>query len=99
MSRKNRTRGGALPPNGKQAKIQSWLMAEGWQIGEVAPNEDMKWGLTASNPSGPILVVFQPIQAPDQTFIQVQMAFDDNFRKQLLDSCVLSVHNVKNGLE
>ena len=72
----------ALPPQGKQLKIQSWLMSEGWQIGE-AKSDQAVWAITATNPVGQVVVVLQPKQAPDLTVIQARMEFDAEFQSRL----------------
>ena len=84
MSRKNRARLIALPPHGgKQGKIQAWLMAEGWQIGQVPDATNVAWAIGANDQVGHALIVSQPIQVPDLTVIQVSMGFDDNIRQQM----------------
>lgn len=42
-----------IPPHtpGKQAKIQTWLMAEGWTIGE-AQSDQALWAIGATDGAG-----------------------------------------------
>ena len=77
----------AQPSGGQQSqqnrrKIQGWLMEEGWRVGEVNP-PDAAWMLSATDESGRIILIGQPINRADIVLIQGSVRTDENVRRHL----------------
>ena len=66
-----------------QKKIHSWLMGEGWQIGEEHAPDEATWVLTASDKGGRKLIIAQPRDKSDLVVIQAGVTTDDNLRRHL----------------
>jgi hypothetical protein len=64
----------------KRSKIQSWLMQEGWKIGE-AQHPQASWVIAATNPGGFSLVIAQPQNTPDRIDIQSSVIIGDDHQK------------------
>jgi hypothetical protein len=62
--------------------IHSWLMGEGWQVGEEY-NKETSWVLTATDKGGHKLLVLQPIDKADMIVIQSGVKTSDNIRRHL----------------
>jgi hypothetical protein len=58
--------------NGKQTKIQRWLMQEGWKIGEDQ-HPQASWLLTATDGMGRPILIVQPLQPADRIDIQASV--------------------------
>ncbi|HKZ80924.1 MAG TPA: DUF2299 family protein [Pyrinomonadaceae bacterium] len=71
------------PSQNKRSRIQSWLMQEGWKIGELPITEAALWGITATSDIGHVIIVAQPRQPTDRTIIQASVTVDDDTKRQI----------------
>lgn len=60
----------------KRSRIQTWLMQEGWTIGEVQHPNAM-WIISAKHASGFSLVIAQPQNTPDRIDIQASVRYGE----------------------
>lgn len=68
--------------DGKRNRIQSWLMQEGWKIGE-AHHPQASWVVSASHDTGLSIVAAQPANAPDRIDVQASVTISDDHQKQI----------------
>jgi hypothetical protein len=66
----------------KRSRIQTWLMQEGWKIGE-GQHPDALWVVSASNERGFALVVAQPRNTLDRIDIQAGVTIDEGHQRLL----------------
>lgn len=79
MSKHSNSTGSPRSDN-KRARIQAWLMQEGWKIGE-GQHPQAQWLISATNERGFALVVVQPSNGPDRIDIQAGVTIDEGIQK------------------
>jgi len=81
MSKHSRSTGNGYT-NDKRSRIQTWLMQEGWKIGE-GQHPQASWIITASQDKGFTVVVAQPSNTRDRVDIQAGVAIGDDHQKMI----------------
>lgn len=79
MSKHSGSTGNSHTEN-KRGRVQSWLMQEGWKIGE-GHHPNASWIITASQDNGFTVVVVQPNDTRDRIDIQAGVTLDDSSQK------------------
>lgn len=69
-------------PVGKRGRVQSWLISEGLQVGELQ-GPGAAWILQATDNLGRPIVIAQPSQQSDKLDIQAAVNVDEPHRKAL----------------
>jgi hypothetical protein len=81
MSQHGHSTGSARGEN-KRSRIQSWLMQEGWQIGEVQ-HPKASWVIGAKQESGFAVVIAQPTSPVDCVHIEATVRIDPHHQKMI----------------
>lgn len=61
--------------HGKRARVQNWLIQEGWQIGELQ-SPQASWIIQATDQQGRVVLVAQPLAVSDKLDIHAQLTLD-----------------------
>lgn len=69
------------PPNLVRAKVQNWLLGEGWRLAEKT-HDDAVWLVEAQDAGGRHLVVGQKKGRTDQVLLEAAVALSDPHRER-----------------
>lgn len=66
-----------MSPNRIKAKIQTWLMEDGWSLRKETPSEGL-WAFVAEDQFGRKIIVGQKVGKEDEILIQGAVSISDN---------------------